>query len=150
MSDRQAPPFQPKWILQFQVFLLRHRLMGPMNKQFMVITTTGRKSGHSHSVPIGFAPDGKGYIAFNLGRGSNWYRNVLANPRVILEINGRSFEACGEPLTAPEQIHQALVAHQREVPAVYKNYLRVAVDAPQEDIVKLGERIGFVRFDPLA
>ena len=85
MSDRQAPPYQPKWILQFQVFLLRHRLMGPMNRQFMVITTTGRKSGRRHSVPIrlpvavrsnhaarAFPSSGEVYVSLGTQERRNW------------------------------------------------------------------------------
>lgn len=57
IAKYDKPPYQPKWILQLQVFLLRH-LKSSFSKQTMIITTTGRKTGHQHSVPIGCIRDG--------------------------------------------------------------------------------------------
>src|SRR5512133_3766114 len=94
----EKPPYQPRWILQTQVWLLRHCLLPSFNKQCMVITTIGRKTGRKHAVPIGFVCDGRTYLAINVGGHSHWYRNALANPCVTLEIDGQVFEARAEPV----------------------------------------------------
>src|SRR5689334_13822713 len=97
------PPYQPKWVLQLQVFLLRH-LKTSFIVQFEIITTTVRKTGQRRSVPIGMIPDGNSYLAMNIGGHSNWYLNALANPCVTLEISGKKFEARVEkvPVDSPQ------------------------------------------------
>src|SRR5262249_42981911 len=98
MNRYDAPPYQPKWLLHLQGFLLRHGLMGPLNKQFLIITTTGRKTGRKVSVPIGFIRDSGTFLALNIRGVSNWYKNALRNPFVTLEIDRQRIEACAEPV----------------------------------------------------
>ena len=76
----------------------------------MIITTTGRKTGHKHSVPIGYIPDGDTYLVINLGGHSNWYLNALANPCVTLEVDGKTLEVRAEAVAAntPQEIRQVL------------------------------------------
>ena len=102
----EKPPYQPKWILRLQVWMLRCRVVPAFNKQSMVINTTGRKTGRPQSVPIDFVRDGTAIVALNMGGKSNWYRNALANPRVTLEIDGSVLPACAEPLPVdtPERL----------------------------------------------
>ncbi len=51
--------------------------------QIMVITHTGRKSGLKRQSPVNYAiVDGEVYCAAGFGKGSDWYRNITANPKV--------------------------------------------------------------------
>ena len=59
------PPYQPKWVLQLQVFVLR--LL--KSKMFMIVTTTGRKTGLKRTIPIDYCVDGESFLAFNMGGG---------------------------------------------------------------------------------
>src|SRR5438105_3225075 len=62
-----------------------------LGKQFMNITTTGRKSGLPRTTPIGYVETGQ--FVYALTRGgpqiSNWLRNVKSNPKVKLQIRER-------------------------------------------------------------
>ena len=148
----EAPPYQPKWLLRIQVFLLRHHLMGPFNRQFMIITTVGRKSRRKHSIPLGFIRDGSTYLAFNLGGKSNWYKNALANPYVTLEVDGRRIEACAEPVptTNPVLLGQVLDAYERAHPGMFTEFFQLAPDASQDERLKIGDYAAFMRFIPIA
>jgi hypothetical protein len=91
MAEAQAQTAAPrlpriaKSAMNFQVWLLRHGLMGSLSNEIMVITVNGRKSGRQYSTPIGYLRDGEAIIA--LSRGSNWLKNAVAAGRAQVEIN---------------------------------------------------------------
>lgn len=143
------PPRMAKWMIDLQVFLLRRKLMGPANKMLMVITTTGRKSGRKYSIPIGCVPDGKSILAFNIGGGSNWYKNILANPIVTLEIEGKAGQYRGELIQDDADLLKALEVFKRERPNQLERFFGVAKDAAGADLLKAKARCVFVRFHPV-
>jgi deazaflavin-dependent oxidoreductase (nitroreductase family) len=151
MARYDRPPRQPKWLLQLQVFLLRHRLMGPFNRQFLVITTTGRITGRKIAVPIGFIRDGSSYLTLNLGGVSNWYKNARINPYVTLEVDGKPIKACAEPVPVetPEQLMTVRAAYQREQPGLFKRIFNMTSNAPTDQVMQIAERVAFMRFHPL-
>lgn len=56
------------------------------------ITTTGRKSGQSHTKPIWFVLDqGHFYLQSGKGEKSDWYLNLKKNPRLSLKIGSLTF-----------------------------------------------------------
>lgn len=147
----EKPPYQPKWLLNVQVWLLRHRLLPAFNRQSLVITTTGRKTGLKRSVPIDFVRDGSTYLAINVGGNSHWYRNALANPCVTLEIDGQVMEARAEPISVstPEQLQRVLTVYRRERPRMFENFLQISLDVPVEELMEIGQYVAFMRFFPL-
>jgi F420H(2)-dependent quinone reductase len=69
------------------------RLLGGFRTtQFLVLHTTGRKSGKERSTPLNFVRDGDGFviIASNGGnaRHPDWYLNLQANPKAVVEEGG--------------------------------------------------------------
>lgn len=62
-------------------------------EQFAYLTTTGRKSGRSHTVELWFAlADGKIYLSHE-GAATDWMRNISSNGRVSVKVGGVSLEA---------------------------------------------------------
>lgn len=65
--------------------------------RFLLLTTTGAKSGKRRTVPLGFVrTGGKVYILASLGgRPENpaWYHNLVANPTVTVELGPDTYEA---------------------------------------------------------
>jgi deazaflavin-dependent oxidoreductase (nitroreductase family) len=147
----EQPPYQPKWVLQAQVWMLRHHVLPAFNSQSMVITTSGRKSGRRHSVPIGFARDGGTYVAINMGGHSNWYLNALASHRATLEVDGKTFDACAEPapVDTPTGLQSMLDIYRRERPGTFEKFLGIPLDAPAESLMDIGKYVTFIRFIPL-
>ncbi|MDX1992043.1 MAG: nitroreductase family deazaflavin-dependent oxidoreductase [bacterium] len=159
MSDAQnqpqtPPPSFPRWLLKVQVFLLRRGWIKGLNKNLMVITTTGRKSGKEYSVPIGYLRPGGEFandvLAFNIGGGSNWYRNVSASGRASLEIMGQKIAARGEPVTDPAEQMKIIHAYKQNQPWALKRFFGASADAPGSELMKINDRIKFMRFRPMA
>lgn len=146
MSQSRNVPRIPKWVLRLQVFLLRRQWMGSGNRQLMVITTTGRKSGQPYSVPVGFARDGRDILAFSVGGASNWYKNVLANGRATLDIEGKTLPVRAEPADNPDALYDALMVFKRERPGWFPRFFGTSADAPTDELMRIGERVQFMRF----
>lgn len=143
------PPYQPKWMLHLQLFMLRH-LKTSFGKQTMIITTTGRKTGHPHSVPIGCIRDGETYLAINLGGQSNWYLNALKNPRVTLEVEGQKLTMRAKPIgTTYDDVRDVLRVIERERPDIYEGVFGLTYKGlSDEDLLKIQKRVAFMRFYP--
>lgn len=74
-SDRPAPP-------------------SPGELDFCYLTTTGRLTGRPHRIEIWFALiDATVYLLSGGGTGSDWVRNLVAEPAVTLELAGLSYPA---------------------------------------------------------
>lgn len=101
-----------------------------------LVTTTGRKTGKQRTVPIACYPyrDSVAVSASNSGMESHpaWYLNMLANPRVTVQLGKETFEAMAEEVPADEREalwatvvkinkHQGeyLAMVEREIPLVW-------------------------------
>jgi len=132
-----------------QAFLLRRNLLGPAGDQLMVITTAGRKSGKRFSTPIAYAVDGRDYLAFSRGGGSNWYHNALASRRAALNVRGRDFDVDVQPIIDDEEVLRVLDIYKRERPGLFKRFIGVPIDGDREAWLKARETCKFVRFRPI-
>jgi deazaflavin-dependent oxidoreductase (nitroreductase family) len=67
------------------------KLGGSMGgSRVLLLTTTGRKSGKAHTVPLGCFDHKDGYVvvASNRGQATHpaWYHNLKSNPRVTVQV----------------------------------------------------------------
>ncbi|MEO7001147.1 MAG: nitroreductase family deazaflavin-dependent oxidoreductase [Ktedonobacterales bacterium] len=85
--------------------------------QFLLLTTTGRKTGKPRTQPLGYfhASELLYVVASNWGsdKAPAWYLNILANPTVRVQIKRRIYSAQARPATPEERanIWPQLVAH---------------------------------------
>lgn len=80
------------------------RGIGP-TRMVLLLTTVGRKSGQARVTPLQFEQvDGDVYIASARGKDADWFKNILANPNVHVQIRDRLFDAIAEPVTDPIRI----------------------------------------------
>jgi deazaflavin-dependent oxidoreductase (nitroreductase family) len=64
------------------------------------ISVTGRKSGRTISIPVWFVLDGeKLYLLPVQGSDTQWYKNVLANPKMQIDARGAEAELKVAPIT---------------------------------------------------
>jgi deazaflavin-dependent oxidoreductase (nitroreductase family) len=87
-SARIRPPWWLKYVNKVMIAVNKTGLLkdGPV-----VLTVTGRKSGQPRSTPITpFEVDGRRYVVGGLP-GSDWVRNVQANPEAVL-VRGKTRE----------------------------------------------------------
>jgi deazaflavin-dependent oxidoreductase (nitroreductase family) len=146
-----VPPNQPRWMLRVQVWMLRHHLF-PMQKEVMALTTTGRKTGRKYTVPIGYVRDGDSYLGFNLMYRSNWAKNALANPTVMLNVYGRDIPARAEhvPLDTLDQVNAVLEVFRRELPTRFESYFKMPLKGETPEQLALVQHwIRFIRFAPV-
>ena len=75
-----------------------HATSGPfVGRQVLILTTTGAKTGDKRESPLAYTLDGDKVIVVASKGGSPanpaWYHNVVADPNVTVELNGKRFEA---------------------------------------------------------
>ncbi len=63
------------------------------------VTTISRDSGQPHTVPLRLVYHRGRLYASRLDERSDWYRNVLQNPSMVLDIDGERFSAAGRLVT---------------------------------------------------
>ncbi|GAA4572151.1 nitroreductase/quinone reductase family protein [Planotetraspora kaengkrachanensis] len=85
------------------------RVGGPFEgARLLLLTTTGARSGAPHTVPVGYLPDGgeRVLIIASAGGGPehpDWFRNLVANPRVQVEDGAFTYEAEAAELEGDER-----------------------------------------------
>jgi deazaflavin-dependent oxidoreductase (nitroreductase family) len=66
---------------------------------FCYLTTTGRRTGRPHRIEIWYAPDGDTlYLLAGAGMESDWVQNLVADPAVLVEVDGAARAAHGRVL----------------------------------------------------
>lgn len=126
MSER-PPGFDQDLIDQFRANA-GQILTGPFaGRRLMLLTTSGAKTGRLLTKPLGFTRDGERYvvIASKGGAPTNpaWYHNLVANPRVTVEIGGERFEAQASVAEGAER--ERLYAQQAAQIPVFGEYQKM-------------------------
>jgi deazaflavin-dependent oxidoreductase (nitroreductase family) len=74
------------------------------DESFAYVTTTGRRTGRSHTIEIWFGVDGERvYLLSGGGERSDWVRNLQADPRVSLRIGDRQWSANARVVEDPAE-----------------------------------------------
>ena len=72
-----------------------------------LLTTIGAKTGAPRVTPLNFSVDGDRLVAIASAGGSSrhpgWYRNLVANPDVTIELGTETFHARASTAVEPEQ-----------------------------------------------
>ncbi|MEV4313025.1 nitroreductase family deazaflavin-dependent oxidoreductase [Actinocrispum sp. NPDC049592] len=73
----------------------------------LLLTTTGRSSGLQRQVPLLYVKQDKGYVVIGSNWGGEkhpaWSANLLAEPKAVVAIGGRSLRVEGRLLTGSER-----------------------------------------------
>jgi deazaflavin-dependent oxidoreductase (nitroreductase family) len=96
--------------LQWMLRVPRYVYVGPLaellrSRCVLLLTTRGRRSGKPRTTAVSFMPiqDGRYVVFSGWGVGSNWYRNVRADPRVRVKVGQREFSATAKVVEDPDQ-----------------------------------------------
>ena len=132
--------FAPDWSVRMAKTPFIWRLMRNMNRLVaernspklkggglvLVLYTTGRKSGLERATPLQYEEiDGAYYVASARGTQADWYRNLLAEPRIEVLVKGQRLKALAEPVTDPERIAGFLQERLRRHPRMMRAMLRL-------------------------
>ena len=91
--------------------------MGGRFRRFnvLLLTTTGRKSGKTRTLPLGWFDQKDGYVivASNSGQPTNpaWYYNLKSNPRVTVQVMDKVLSFTAEEISgeARAQVWQQVI-----------------------------------------
>jgi deazaflavin-dependent oxidoreductase (nitroreductase family) len=90
----------------------------------LLLTTTGRKSGEPLLIPLIYGQDGDRYLVVASRGGApdhpSWYKNLLANPEVEVQVGPERFKARAR--TANEDEKPALWAKMAQIWPAYNEY----------------------------
>jgi len=134
----------PRWLLKLSskihVYLYRRTLGRVWNSMnglpVLLLTTTGRKTGNPHTVPVVFLKDGLNHvIAPGILERPAWYLNLIANPHGSIQI-GRSSSQFEAAVADREERHRLWPM----VPAYWEAYRKNAWEELPLVILKLLER----------
>jgi deazaflavin-dependent oxidoreductase (nitroreductase family) len=93
-----------RMLLQSPVGRMFSALPGP---QFLVLETTGRKSGQRRQTPLSFTRDGDAYIVIASNGGSprhpDWYLNLQADPNADVDLAGRTKAVRAETVSGSDR-----------------------------------------------
>ena len=81
---------------------------GPFaGKTLLILHTIGAKSGQEHINPVAYVRDGDRIVIIASKGGAptnpDWYYNILANPRVTVEVGTEQFQAQAAVASEPER-----------------------------------------------
>jgi deazaflavin-dependent oxidoreductase (nitroreductase family) len=96
--DGPGPIF--KWIFKIPILYYRLGLGWLVGSRFLLLTTTGRRTGKPRQTPLEYLYDAgndRYRIAAGWGGRTDWYRNLRADPHVTVQVGRRKFAALAEP-----------------------------------------------------
>ena len=90
----------------------------------LLLTTTGARSGRQYTTPVMYLPDGERMIVFASKAGAptnpDWYHNLVANPRVEVEVGTESLQADASVVEGAER--DELYARQAQLYPGFAEY----------------------------
>ena len=96
---------------------------GPFGgRQLLILTKRGARSAEPRENPLAFSRAGESYVVIGSKGGAPtypaWYHNLVANPEVTVEVEGRTFPARAR--VAEGQEHDRLFrAHAERMPGFW-------------------------------
>ena len=101
----------------------------------ITVSVTGRKSGRTISNPVWFVSEGdKLYLLPVKGSDTQWYKNVLKNPKIRIDARDAEAELRIVPITDAKQVSSVVEKFREKYGArdVKKYYSRLDVAAVAE------------------
>jgi deazaflavin-dependent oxidoreductase (nitroreductase family) len=131
-KDNPGPVF--RYIFKIPILLYRLGLGGFVGPHFLLLTTTGRKTGKTRYTPLEFSFDektGSYIVSAGWGGKTDWYKNALANPVVKVQVGWKKFTAEAIPIPHREVAEQ-MMEISRRAPAMIPVWQRWC-DRPLDD-----------------
>ena len=133
-APRTRQPSLVRWFFRLPIALYRAGLADQLGRSMLLLTTRGRKTGLPRTTALNYLADGDViYVLSGSGSGSDWLRNLQADPRVQVQVGRRRFAARAEIITDP-------VEHRRILTRWAEQSMRTAPPLAVRNVLR---RIGF-------
>lgn len=138
------------WRLPIHIYRLG--LGNLFGDRLMLLNHVGRVSGKQRQTVIEVVEhDERGYVAASgFGKRSDWYRNIMKNPEVVIQLGRRSIRATATELPV-EEAADIMARYAPRHPVAARRLCTImgfAVDGSVEDYREVGRHIPFIRFIP--
>jgi len=138
--------------LLFELPMIAWRLgFGPLlGRYLMVITHTGRKTGVSRRTAVEYhTMNGMKYIPCAFGVKAQWYRNILANPRVTIQTDDGTENMVAVRVNDDNELIYIIETILSKNPTMMNWYLNsLGIKPTQKEILDHKKELIFLRFDP--
>jgi deazaflavin-dependent oxidoreductase (nitroreductase family) len=139
------------------IHLFRWHLGPLLGHRVCLLTHTGRSSGLPRQVVLEVTArdrrTGAVHLAAGFGPAAQWYRNIQADPAVVLQIGGHRTPATARAMT-PEESGAAMAAYAPRHPRIARRLMAVCgieTDGTPEDYYLVGrDHIPFVEVVPVS
>jgi deazaflavin-dependent oxidoreductase (nitroreductase family) len=142
-----------KWIFKMPILYYNLGLGWMLEKRFLLLTTTGRRTGKPRHTPLEFVhnPQDDSYrVSPGWGGNTDWYKNVRHNPNVTVQVGRRKFEAVAEPAPDKEAAEFMMNVSRRHpgMDKVWNRWSDKPVDGTRESYVYAAKYFPSVRLRP--
>lgn len=145
-------PDRPLIRLLFKAPTLTWRLgLGPLSgKLFLLLTTTGRKSGLPRRAMLEYyRHNGRKYVVSAFGERSDWYRNLQKDTRVTIQTDEGTESVYAVRVSEADELWQVLQTFMHHDAPLTRWYLKSkTVEYSREAVADNRDRLHFIRFDP--
>lgn len=118
---------------------------------FLLLTTTGRKSGLPRRTMVEYSNlDGRFYLASGWAKRTQWYRNIRADPLVTLQTAKEGAVSGRAAVVTDDDEIAKLYVHMRGKSPVWNDYLESwGMEDDVGDFVAKKDRLCILRVDPV-
>jgi proline iminopeptidase len=119
MAEAKLAPNMPKWMVDHvdrylssggtdgHMYTIKLPNVPEKSVPSLLLTTTGRKSGERYLFPLFYGRAGNGYFVIASKGGApqhpGWYRNILANPDVEIQVGTEKLRARARTASGEER-----------------------------------------------
>jgi deazaflavin-dependent oxidoreductase (nitroreductase family) len=121
------------------ITLYHLRLGWLLGDRFLMLTTSGRKSGKPHRTVIEVVyhdrQSGEYTIASGWGTQSDWYKNLKHNPKVWVQVRLQQFQAIAQEL-ASDEAEKLLLEYAHRHPLAFRELARLMSGSVGENVAE--------------
>jgi deazaflavin-dependent oxidoreductase (nitroreductase family) len=135
-SEALGRLLRTRWFVRAPIYLYKLRLGFLFGRRMLMLEHIGRKSGARRYAVLEVVdhPGADEYVIVSgFGEQAQWYRNVLANPRVRVSVGlRRNVPATATPLT-PEAVEETVDRYAERHPRTWRTLneaMAAALDTP--------------------
>lgn len=121
----------------------------PLTGSWLLLRTTGRRTGRTREVALGYAiHDGAVYCAAGFGARTQWYRNLIVEPRVEMILPGLAVAGVAETVTDADELDRAWRVLIRSLGMLGRTFV-CGPDARPEELKARTANLPLVRIRPI-